>query len=338
MPRGRPPKQPERDPAAITGQTAVSALLPPPDKGLVACVICQDGVKSIPAHLLDAHPTIRLEEYRAAYPTAPLEHEKVRRDRQEAKRQAITVTEREAADHPCGTDGAMLEKNLAEEERPHFRRDCLTLLARGYLAGYEVAAVAHTMTLARRARLDIEATRAGAEGNVYQSETLDLLKELEAKLEKGLQQLERARIQRNAESGENPLAALEAEQRLAEDWVRANIGEFAERCPGCGQMLTPPALPHWAFEPAKNDQGVQYWPVWSGELWKLVVKREIPLWIMAYTLRTSPEGLRFTARRKGVAWPSWIELGWEEQQLRARLVEDDRVTPTELARQGESHG
>jgi len=311
-----------------SGERAIEELLPASERiGLVVCLICTKGVPSIPAHLEAEHPTIRLEEYQGRFPTALLEPEIAREERKARRARRITVTEAEAAAHPCGADGAILEKNIAKEERGQFRRDCEDLLRRGYPPGYEVASVAHTMTLARRARLQIELVRDETDGEVYQSQTTDLLAGLEVKLEKGLRNLEAARSLRMKEATEDPLAALEAEMAQAEDWVRAHIGEFSERCPECGVILTPPALPHWAYEKVNNDQGVPYWPVWSAELWKLVCNRTIPLWVMAYTLRTSPEGLRFTARRKRTDWPTWIELEWEEQQLRTRLLADDKSAP-----------
>lgn len=328
--RGRPPKIPLPLPANAT-DSAVDELMGAQDRTkVVICCLCNKGVPSIPRHLEQEHFTVRVEDYQAQFPTALLEPAAVKEERKERRRQAITVTEREIANHPCGADGAIIEKNLAKEEQSLYRNDCAALIKRGYQAGHELASVAHAMTLARRLRLDIETTRADTEGQVYRSDAFDLLKDLEARIEKGIQSLEKARTTRMNEAQENPLAAMEEEMAGAEAWVQEHIGEFNERCPGCGQILTPPALPHWAFEPVKNDQGVLYWPVWSQELWKLVTAREIPLWQMCYVLRTSPEGLRFTARRKGVDWPGWIQMEWEEQQLRTRLLADDRGAPIAL--------
>ncbi len=339
--RGRPPKKPLVPIPVGPSDRAVEDLLPPSERAkTVLCPLCSQPVPEIPGHLEAEHPTVRLEDFQQSYPDAPLEPPEIKKARERAVKQRLEVTEEEGTAHPCGFDGALFEKSLKEEERRHYRRDIENLLRRGYGPGYEVAAVAHSMTLARRTRLDVEQARTRAGGAVYQSEMLSLATDLEAKIEKGIVALERARRARILEEGEDPIAALDREQRLAEEWVLAQIGEFAERCPGCGLVLTPPALPHWAFEPTKNAQGVVYYPVWSAELWKLVLNRTIPLWIMAYTLRTSPEGLLFTARRKKIEWPTWIEIEWEEQQLRTRLVADDRAlpVPNEPVRTGGSNG
>jgi hypothetical protein len=46
---------------------------------------------------------------------------------------------------------------------------------------------------------------------------------------------------------------------------------------------------------------------------------------MAYLLRTSPEGLKYTAASRGEAWPDDVDLGEAEAELRVRLLADDRV-------------
>ena len=339
--RGRPPKQPLVPIPVGPSDRAVEDLLRSSERiNTVLCPLCAQPVAEIPGHLEREHPTVTLEEFQHNYPDQPLEPVEIKKARERATRQRLEVTDAEVEAHPCGSDGALFEKNLKEEERVHFRRDIENLLRRGYEPGYEMAAVAHSMTLARRARFDVEMQRGKAGGAVYQSEMLDLATTLESKIEKGIAALERARRARILEDGEDPVMALDREQRLAEEWVLSRIGELADRCPGCGVVLTPPALPHWAFEPTKNAQGVVYYPVWSPELWGLVVTREIPLWIMAYVLRTSPEGLQHTARRKRIEWPTWIEMDWEEQELRKKLLGDDRAQPVivDIARTGGSNG
>jgi hypothetical protein len=339
--RGRRPKSTLIPIPVGPSDRAIEDLLSPAERRkTVTCPLCSQPVPEIPGHLAAEHQTVTLEEFQQSYPDAPLEPVEVKKARERASKQRLEVSDEEGEAHPCGFDGALLEKSLKGEERTYYRRDIQNLLRRGYEPGYEVAAVAHSMTLARRVRLDVEEARVKSGGAVYQSEMLSLATDLEAKIEKGIAALERARRARIMEEGEDPVAALDREQRTAEEWIMSRIGELAERCPGCGLILTPPALPHWAFEPTRNAQGVTYYPVWSAELWKLVIDRTIPLWVMAYTLRTAPEGLLFTARRKHIDWPTWIEIEWEEQQLRTRLVADDRATPVsvELARMGGTHG
>jgi hypothetical protein len=337
--RGRPPKLDQGvSPSADLSQTSQAfTYLYKTDNSTVACILCEEAVKSIQEHLAAKHPTVRFDEYQQRYPTAKVVGEEL-----ETERQMIAVSADEIAEHPCGRDGVLIEKTLDEAERPHYRADCIALIEMGYDPGYDVAGQAHLMTMGRRARISLEATREQSKGQLHASQTLDLMNDIDDRINKGRQALEKLRLSRTKESLEDPALALEAQGRAAEEWVRGHIGELQVRCPGCTMMLTAPALPHWAFEASKDDHGNVYWPVWSRELWMLVVDRTIALWVMAYTLRTSPEGLRLTARRRREEWPSWIEIEWEEQQLRARLLRDDRAyIPPNLvsnARKGETNG
>lgn len=334
--RGRPPKpNPQAGGLPKRSQTTDAfKYLYKTDTSTVQCALCSKAVKSIPDHLREEHPTVRPEDYQEQYPSLPMEGEE-----DEDTRLMITVTEEEAAAHPCGRDGVLIEKSLSEAERPLFVADVQDLIRSGFEAGYEVAALAHLMTMARRVRISIEAIRAESKGQLYASDRLDLLHDLEDKIGKMRSNMEKVRSTRLKEFQEDPTTALEDELRSVEAFIQSKIGEFQEQCPGCGQMLTAPALPHWAYEQSKDERGNPYWPVWSPELWVLVKDRIIPLWQMAYILRTSPEGLRLTAQRRAEEWPSWIEIEREEQQLRTKLLADDRAyVPKDEARKGEDNG
>jgi len=266
----------------------------PPDKTTVPCELCHTLVPSIASHLQQTHPTVRLEEYREMFKSAPLEGE-VDRTKDEAR--AVVVTPEEAAAHPGGREGAIKEKTLDPRERSAYRADVSALLKQGHAPGYQVASVAYLMTLSRRVQLRIEATRDVTKGELFHSEALETFHDLEAKIGRGIQDLEKIRAQRVEEAGEDPLAVVDREMEGAEVFVQAHIGEFQHRCAGCGAMLTMPVLPHWAFAPLETEQGV-VWPVWSPEMWRLVLAGELSLATMAYLLRTSPEGLRYTAGRR----------------------------------------
>lgn len=321
--RGRPPIIPPKpaDPPA-----AISALWPP-DKTSVPCELCQEPVQSIAAHLRLKHPVVHLEDYTAQFPSAPLEGEI---DPTKEAARAVTVTAEEIAGHPGGRDAALTEKLLEERERSAYRSDVLGLLEQGHTASYQVAAVAYWMTLARRTRMQIENVRGKTGGEIYHGEAVDTLHDLDGKISRVIGELEKIRAQRLREDTENQLAAIQHELGSAESWVQEHIGEFQERCPGCGQMLLPPALPHWAFEPLRTEHGDVLWPVWSRELWSMVLSGDLELWQMAYILRTSPEGLKYTAGRRGDAWPEHLDVAGAEITLRARLNMDDRTYKQEL--------
>jgi hypothetical protein len=88
-------------------------------------------------------------------------------------------------------------------------------------------------------------------------------------------------------------------------------------------MLMPPNLPHWAFESIETEHGRQ-WPVWSREMWRMVIGGAMELWQMCYALRCSPEGLQMTAKRRGEDWPAPIDLAEQERKLRFVLDEQER--------------
>jgi hypothetical protein len=316
-PRGRP-KSVQAAPAATANPYTA---LWPPDTTKVECQLCHEEVTSVASHLQQKHPTVRLVEYQEMFKSAPIVGE-VNPAKEPARE--LTVTPEEATEHPGGREAAMKEKTLDERERSAYRSDVVALLDQGHKPSHQVASVAYLMTLSRRVQLSIEATREVTKGELYHSEALETFHDLEAKIGRGIQDLEKIRAQRVDEAGEDPLAVVEYELEGAEAWVQAHIGEFQFRCPGCGDMLTVPALPHWAFEPLRTDQGV-VWPVWSPEMWKLVLSAELSLAKMAYMLRTSPEGLKYTAARRGEPWPDDMDVAEAEIELRARLLADDRM-------------
>lgn len=313
----------------MSPQSRAFQALWPKKLDVVECALCHEEVTEIPPHLAAEHRTITLPEYRAQFPSAPLRGEPVEQAPEE-RTDVVTITEAEANAHPGGREAAMVEAMLADEERVAFRMDVESLVSEGHQPGHLLASLCHLMTLARRCRARLESTRDKTDGEIFASEALETLHDLEDKITKGYQNIEKLRIQRLQQQGEDPLVVVEAELEAAEQWVQENIGEFQERCPGCGLMLTPPALPHWAYEPVKTSQHGITWPVWSRELWAMVLDRTIPLWMMAFVLRTSPEGLRHTARRREELWPDWIDLPEQETLLRERLNKQDREIKARL--------
>ena len=318
--RGRPPLVRPLAPVVSDPSNPYQALYPP-DLTKVECCLCQESIGSIASHLLQKHPTVRREEYSEMFPSAPLVGEI---DQVKEPDRAVTVSKDEVEAHPGGREAALIEKTLDSRERSAYRADVESLLGQGHAPSHQVASVAYLMTLSRRVRLRIEQTRDITKGEVFHSEALETFYDLEAKIGKGIADLEKIRAQRVEEAGEDPLAVVEQELEAAELFIQSRIGEHLSRCPGCGQMLTVPELPHWAYEPLQTDQGL-LWPVWSPEMWKLVLGGEMRLSVMAFALRTSPEGLKYTAARRGEPWPDDLDLGAAEAELRVRLLDDERV-------------
>jgi hypothetical protein len=342
--RGRPPIIPTVVPPRheeSDQDNPVSALYPPL-LDTVQCVLCEDMVPDVAAHLKSIHPLVHIDEYREQYPTAPLVGQASDDPVLEAAR-VIKVSSKEAESHPGGREGALIEKTLDQRERTGFRADVQALVESGHKAGYQVAAVAYWQTLARRTRLMVEHVRMQSKGALYHGEQVETLADLEEKISKGIAALEKIRVQRTKEAGDDPLGVVEKELDEAEAFVRGRIGEHQSRCPSCTQPLLVPELPHWAFTASKDERGELYWPVWSPELWLLYRAGVIALWMVAYTLRTSPEGLRYTAQRRDEEWPK-VDIDLEEALLREQLLADDRVVRQtllpvlpETQRQKENH-
>lgn len=344
--RGRPRSVPQAPPPPGTPAASPYTALYPPDKTQVDCRLCQELVTSIASHLVQKHPTVRLEEYRDQFPDAKVVGEADTSNKEKEAAREITVTPEEAAAHPGGREAAMMEKTLDQREQAAYRSDVEALLLQGHKPSHQLASVAYLMTLARRVQLTIELTRDVTAGQLYHSEALETFHSLEAKITSGVTALEKIRAQRVEEASADPLAVVEAELEGAEAFVQGHIGEFQHRCPGCALILLVPAVPHWAYQPLKTDHGL-LWPVWSPEMWKLVLDGSMALAEMAYCLRTSPEGLQYTAAARGEPWPEELDIEEAEAALRVRLLADDRgikalpigVAPDGgIVSEGEDHG
>lgn len=81
----------------------------------------------------------------------------------------------------------------------------------------------------------------------------------------------------------------------AEEFIRKKIGTFAISCSKCGTVLQMNGIEHWALW--KNDyQGHKFYFVFSEEAAHLVNLGRIKIEDMAFILRTSVEGLLWTAK------------------------------------------
>lgn len=302
----------------MSRQTASLAnLLYPDDPSVVKCLLCQEQVFSIPAHLETTHPGITLKDYKHEYEiqhpgiAPPLEGQPF----DETK---IKVTAKEAAEHPGGREGVHNEKMMKGDlyERRAYREDCEELAQR-YWPGREIASLAYLHVQERRARTKLEDLYQKTQNALDTNDQAKHLAEIESRVRLARESLEKARRERLANSAD-PAVMYETDMSTAEKYVKTHIGEFQHRCGTCTSILTLPCIPHWAFSPLKTEKGLEH-PVWSPEMWHLVKLRKMPLWYMSYFLRTSPEGLKWTARRRGEGWPDFIVLEHEEEQLRMVL-------------------
>lgn len=249
-------------------------------------------------------------------------------------------------DHPGGAAAAAIEETIAPTEQPVYRA-LVTTLAERYTPGPEIAEAAYVQLTVRRLRASMEqvvATRARraelreflalstlpddqrARAQAEDRTLVDLPAETTRQDHAALAEAQKELRQQLAslDKREAGLKQIDPDRELreAEQWVHDHLGEFEARCPTCAAQLTVPALPHWAFEPhhiADGPDTRQEYLVWSPELWQLVVDRTLDLWVMAYVLRVSPEGLLLTAQLRGEDWPDWIDIPAQETALQIRL-------------------
>jgi hypothetical protein len=84
----------------------------------------------------------------------------------------------------------------------------------------------------------------------------------------------------------------------AEEFIKTHIGEYTFRCKKCGTIVNSQGLPHFAITTELDDKGEVVYYVFSPELWFLFRKKLVPLHVVAFILRTSPEGVVLTAEQR----------------------------------------
>jgi hypothetical protein len=85
----------------------------------------------------------------------------------------------------------------------------------------------------------------------------------------------------------------------AENFVKENIGEHTFRCNNCGTIVQADGLPHYAIMTETDDNKDKIYHIYSKEAAHLVKNGVIPLHVMAFILRTSPEGIIYTMKQRG---------------------------------------
>lgn len=134
-------------------------------------------------------------------------------------------------------------------------------------------------------------------------EDLNLLKQIQ-EISKLLGELQKAMdlaVLRQKEA-EDVFSLHENMMVLAEKEIQENIGEFTFRCQKCGTIINTEGLEFWAIRTEKGPDGYPVHFVFSPEIWECLKGGVIPLHIAAFILRTSIEGLLYTANQRKEAW------------------------------------
>ena len=103
-----------------------------------------------------------------------------------------------------------------------------------------------------------------------------------------------------------------------EKFVHEHIGEFSFKCNECGTVVSTNGLPHWAIEVVTDPKGEKVHLIFSPELWYLVKNKLLPIYVMAFVLRTSIEGVLITAKKRGEKIPKFSKDHIVEQENKSK--------------------
>ncbi len=110
---------------------------------------------------------------------------------------------------------------------------------------------------------------------------------------------------------------------LAKKEIKGHIGEFVFKCQGCDTIVNTQGLPYWAIE-TKDDGIAPSYYVFSPELWYLLKKDLISMHLIAFILRTSPEGILWTAKARGEKdIPKFDIDKMDKEEQSVRKIRDD---------------
>ena len=101
----------------------------------------------------------------------------------------------------------------------------------------------------------------------------------------------------------------------AEKFIREHAGEFSFLCQSCRTVVQADGLPHWALVKGEYEDA-KYYFIFNSQLWQLVLEKKIPVAYMAFALRTSIVGIKFTVEARKERWPDWIDVLREEKILK----------------------
>ena len=172
--------------------------------------------------------------------------------------------------------------------------------------------------ISRRLQISYQESHINASGK----EDFPVLREIEKITEKKAQL--QSVLDKQRENKEKTLDIVDLHHSmidLAETEIRTHIGEHAFRCEQCGSMVNTQGLPHWAIETKIGPDGSPVHFIFSPELWFLIKKKLIPIHIMAFALRTSIEGVTYTAKERGNKDIPKIDYNVEEKELRKLMDE-----------------
>ena len=156
------------------------------------------------------------------------------------------------------------------------------------------------------------------------SENLELLEEIQ-KISNKVQDIQKildAQKDKNKEAGD--IVDLHAEtMKQAEQYLKEHYGEYVT-LDNEGKIITTDGKAHWAFIKELNEKEESQYFVWSEELIYLFRKGVIPIEVVCFALRTSPEGIKWVADKRGESLPKF-DMYIAEQKLRQYMIDFEDI-------------
>ena len=156
------------------------------------------------------------------------------------------------------------------------------------------------------------------------SENLSLLEEIQ-KISNKVQDIQKildAQKDKNKEAGD--IVDLHAKtMQQAEQYLKEHYGEYVT-LDNEENIITTDGKAHWAFIKELNEKEEAQYFVWSEELIYLFRKEIIPIEVICFALRTSPEGIKWVADKRGEILPKF-DMHIAEQKLRQYMIDFEDI-------------
>ena len=170
-------------------------------------------------------------------------------------------------------------------------------------------------------KLHISAVEFEKKFGKHDTDTLELI----SKNADRIKMLERELCEmRDKKESEKNLVSIHKEViEEAGKFIKNNVGLFSFKCKTCGEIVMTDGLPHWALFKGEYKNN-PYFFIWSKELWLLVKRGILPIHLMAFALKTSIQGLKFTCKVREEKWVVEEGIIVEEEGKLKKMQEEYR--------------